>query len=153
MKYMYELKEKLCHELDEIAKKPDMSAGDLETVHKLTDTIKNIDKIDMLEDNEYSQAGNWEMDGRSSYGRGSSYANRRGTHYVRGHYSREGSSDDYSNEGGNSYRSMRGGNRGGYSRGDGRERMMEHMQRMMDEAGNDREREIIRRCMEQLESA
>ena len=42
---MHELKEKLCEELEEIARKPEMSAGDLEAAHKLTDTIKNIDKI------------------------------------------------------------------------------------------------------------
>lgn len=33
MEYMHELKEKLCMELDEIAKKPEMSAGDLEAAH------------------------------------------------------------------------------------------------------------------------
>lgn len=41
---LYDLKEMLCKELDEIAKKGEMSAGDLETVHKLTDTVKNIEK-------------------------------------------------------------------------------------------------------------
>ena len=46
--YMHELKEKLCEELEEIARKPEMSAGDLEAAHKLTDTIKNIDKIEMM---------------------------------------------------------------------------------------------------------
>lgn len=40
MEYMYELKDKLCKELDEIARKPEMGAGDLEIIHKLTDTIK-----------------------------------------------------------------------------------------------------------------
>ena len=45
MKSLYDLKEKLCGELDELAAKPDMSLYDLDTVHKLTDTIKNIDKI------------------------------------------------------------------------------------------------------------
>ena len=78
MKALYDLKEMLSAELEEIARKPEMSAGDLETVHKLTDTIKNIDKICALEeDGGYSEAGDWEGD----YGRGSSYANR-GKHYV-----------------------------------------------------------------------
>ena len=91
----------LSAELEEIARKPEMSAGDLETVHKLTDTIKNIDKICALEeDGGYSEAGDWEGD----YGRGSSYANR-SKHYVRGHYSRDG-------RGGYS----RDGRMGGYSR-------------------------------------
>lgn len=92
MKALYDLKDKLCAELDEIAAKPNMSTGDLETVHKLTDTIKNIDKIMKLEDESgYSRAGGWET--RGTYGhpydeRGSSYM-RRGEHYVRGHYSRD----------------------------------------------------------------
>lgn len=136
MEYMYELKDKLCKELDEIARKPEMGAGDLEIIHKLTDTIKNIDKIDMLEDDGYSQAGY--RDGGSSYNRGSSYANR-GKHYVRGHYSREG----YSNEG--------RGSRGGYSRHDAKEAMMEQMEMLMEQAGSEREREAIRRCISQLD--
>lgn len=136
MEYMYELKDKLCKELDEIARKPEIGAGDLEIIHKLTDTIKNIDKIDMLEDDGYSQAGY--RDRGSSYNRGSSYANR-GKHYVRGHYSRDG----YSNEG--------RGSRGGYSRHDAKEAMMEQMEMLMDQAGSEREREAIRRCMSQLE--
>ena len=46
--YMHELKEKLCEELKEIARKGELGAGDLEIVHKLTDTIKNLDKIEGL---------------------------------------------------------------------------------------------------------
>lgn len=50
-----------------------MSAGDLEAVHKLTDTIKNIDKIEMLEADGYSNnGGDWEApDGRA--GRADAY--------------------------------------------------------------------------------
>ena len=136
MEYMDKLKDKLCEELDEIARKGELGAGDLEIVHKLTDTIKNIDKIDMLEDGGYSQAGY--RDGGSSYNRGSSYANR-GKHYVRGHYSRDG----YSMEG--------RGNRGGYSRHDAKEAMMEQMEMLMEQAGSEREREAIRRCISQLD--
>lgn len=98
MKTLYDLKDMLCEELDEIGKKGEMSAGDLETVHKLTDTIKNIDKIVMLEDDgysrdeDYSRDGDWGTNMRGNYGRGSSYA-RRGSHYVRGHYSRDDARD------------------------------------------------------------
>ena len=138
MEYMDKLKDKLCEELEEIARKSELSAGDLEMVHKLTDTIKNIDKIDMLEDDGYSQAGDWEARGnysRNSYNRGSSYANR-GKHYVRGHYSRDGR--NYSD---------------GYSRHDAKERMLDHLDDMMQEASTDKERDAIRRCMEQIEKA
>lgn len=135
MEYMYELKDKLCKELDEIARKGELGAGDLEIIHKLTDTIKNLDKIEMLEDSDgYSQTGDWEMEGRGSYNRGSSYRGRKRD--SMGRYSREG----------------RGG-RGGYSRHDAKEAMMEQMEMLMDQAGSEREREAIRRCMGQLENA
>ena len=81
MKALYELKDKFEMELEELARKGELGAGDLELAHKLTDTIKNIDKICALEeDGGYSEAGDWE--GRGAYNRGSSYANR-GKHYVR----------------------------------------------------------------------
>ena len=134
MEYMHELKEKLCDELDEIARKGELGAGDLEIIHKLTDTIKNLDKIEMLEDGGYSQAGDWEADMRGTYGRGSSYRGRKRD--SMGRYSRDG----------------RGG-RGGYSRHDAKEAMMEQMEMLMDQAGSEREREAIRRCMGQLENA
>ena len=55
MKSMYELRDMLCKELDELARKGELGAGDLEIAHKLTATIKNIDKIEMMEDGGYSR--------------------------------------------------------------------------------------------------
>lgn len=130
MEKLHELKKKLWAELEELAEKRDMGAGDLEVVHKITDTIKNIDKICMLEEDGYSEA----VDG-GDYGRGSSYANR-GKHYVRGHYSRDGYP-------------MR---RGRYSRDDGRSEMMEHLEMALDSA-SDQDRETIKRFIRQLEQA
>ena len=124
------VREKLCRELDEVARKPDLGAGDLDILHKITDTVKNIDKIEMLEDGDYSRAGEWEADMRGTYGRGSSYA-RRGTHYVRGHYSRDGEGDRYSE----------------WYRRDG---MREHIEGMMRDAQDDRTREALRRCLDDL---
>lgn len=128
MEYMYELKEKLCRELEEVARKPEMGAGDLELIHKLTDTIKNIDKIDALEGDGYSRDGDWEMEGRGRYNRGSSYARRRDS---RGRYTSDRR----------------------YSRDDAKTHMIEQMEQMMNGSQNEREREIIRRAMEQLEQA
>lgn len=127
MEYMYELKEKLCKELEEVARKPEMGAGDLELIHKLTDTIKNIDKIDMLEDGDYSQTGAWGMNGRGSYNRGNSYARRKRD--SRGRYSREGNM---------------------YSRTDSSDYLMNQLEEMMISA-NERERDVIRKAMDQLE--
>ena len=124
MKALYDLKDKMCAELDEIAAKPNMSTGDLETVHKLTDTIKNIDKIMKLEDESgYSRAGGWETRGTYGYPydeRGSSYM-RRGEHYVRGHYSRD----------------------------DARQRMIEELQDMLRTADG-QYREVIQRALDEI---
>lgn len=130
MKALYELKEKFEMELEELARKGELGAGDLELAHKLTDTIKNIDKICALEED-----GGYSGD---SYSRGSSYRRR---HYVRGHYSRDG----YSNDRGGYSRD------GGYSRHDAVEAMMEQARDMMESATNEREREAIRRFMAELE--
>ena len=127
MEYMDKLRDKLCDELEEIANKGDLGAGDLEIVHKLTDTIKNLDKIEMLEDG-YSQAGDWEMEGRGSYNRGSSYRGRKRD--SMGRYSRRM-----------------------YSRGDAKEHMMMDLEEAMNAATSERDKEIIRRAMSQLEQA
>ena len=143
MEKLHELKEKLWAELEELAEKREMGAGDLEVVHKITDTIKNIDKICMLED-----SGGYSEDS-GDYGRGSSYANR-GKHYVRGHYSRDGGMDRYGDSH-NDYSSRRD-SRGRYSRADGRSEMMEHLEMALDSASA-QDRETIKRFMRQLENA
>ena len=138
MKAMHDLKDMLCKEVDKIAKKGELSAGSLETVHKLTDTIKNIDKIMMLEDDGYSErrdemgrysrdGGHW--DGRGMYGGhsyddgGNSYA-RRGMHYVRGHYSRD----------------------------DGKDHMLHELGEMMESADTE-QRRILERAMQEIRRA
>ena len=125
MEYAYELKNKLCEELDKIARKPDLSAGDLEAAHKLSDTIKNLDKIEMLEDGGYSRAGGWEMGGRGSYDRGSSYRNQRRD--SRGRYSRDG-----------------------YSHHDSDDDVTDRLREMMENA-DEREKRILRRALSELE--
>ena len=83
MKSMYDLRDMLCKELEENTRKGELGAGDLDIVHKLASTIKNIDKIEAMEDDGYSSRRD-ESDMRGSRRRGTRY--RR--HYVRGHYSR-----------------------------------------------------------------
>lgn len=140
MKMLEELRDNLCEELDKIAMKKSIDNNNLEHIHKLTDSIKNIDKIIMLENGGYSEAGEWEA--RGNYGHESSYANR-GQHYVREHYSRDDRDDDMY--------SGRRDNRGRYSRDDGRSGMVEHLREMMEDASSEKDREAIRRCIKQLE--
>lgn len=103
--------------------------GTLETAHMITDTIKNIEKIEALEADEYS-----EDDGMSYRG---GYSGAR--HWVRGHYSRDARGGGMSYRGGNSYR--------GYS---GRDDMMVKLGEMMPEASEE-QREILERAMRALE--
>lgn len=55
---MKKLETMLTKELDEMVGQGKISSGSLDVLHKITDTIKNIKKIEMLcegEDGEYSQ--------------------------------------------------------------------------------------------------
>lgn len=84
----------------------------------------------------FGMFGGWEMEGRGRYNRGSSYARRKRD--SMGRYSRE----------------WRDGRMDGrYSRDDAKERMIEQMEQLMNGTQNEREREIIKRAMEQLEQA
>lgn len=149
MKSLYGLKDKLCTELDELAEKPDMSLYDLDTVHKLTDTIKNIDKIMMLEEGGYSG------DGYSQAGGGRGGGGRGGGGNRGGGYSQEGGSSyaggsSYGDDGEYSEARRKRDNRGRYSRDDGRGEMMNQLERMMSEARDPSDRERISRFMDEM---
>lgn len=163
MHYMHDLKDLLCAELEDYAEKGKksgkMSMGDLESIHKLTDTVKNIMKIDVLkEETGYSEDGAYMGEGRiygtsyDGYDRGTSYARGRGRYAKRdsmGRYSSRGMSydDDVSYARGGRY-----GNRG-YSRDDGKAYMMEQLEAMMEDAEKPSEKEALRRCMDALKRA
>jgi len=150
MEELYKLKETLCTELEEYAKKGKLSAGDLEIVDKLSHAIKNIDKIiEKYDESEYSGATGYSN--RMSYGRGG-YSNERG---GRGGYSNE--RGGYSNE---NYSMARG--RGSNARRDSRGRysseysghdMVMELRELMEDAPDDRTRmefEKFIRKMEQM---
>lgn len=160
MHYMHDLKDLLCAELEDYAengkKSGKMSMGDLESIHKLTDTVKNILKIDMLEgETGYSEDGVYMGDGRiygTSYDdemrRGGGYSYARG----RGRYAKRDSMGRYSRDDGYMRRDVRG-MRDGYSRDDGKAYMMEQLEDMMEDAEKPAEKEALRRCMEALKRA
>ena len=159
MHYMETLKDLLCAELEDYAEKGKksgkMSMGDLESIHKLTDTVKNILKIDMLEEESgYSEDGRYMGEGRiygTSYESG--YSDRGGSSYARGRgrYARRDSMGRYSRDDGMMYR--RSGMRGGYSREEGKEYMMESLEELMESATKPTEKEALRRCMDALKRA
>lgn len=146
MKHLHKLKQMLNRELEEMSSKGEISAGSLDAIHKLTDTVKNIDKIIALEESSgYSGEGDWEA--RGSY---------RGGSYTDGGYSgrRRGGMGRYARDGGESdddgsYRSSRRSYRGGYS-GHGKEEMIEQMEELMEEAGSEKERQKYQMCLKHL---
>ena len=155
MHYMHDLKDLLCAELEDYAEKGKksgkMSMGDLDSIHKLTDTVKNILKIDMLEGEDgYSEDGAYMGEGRI-YGTSYDDGMRRGVGYSyargRGRYAKRDSMGRYSRDDGYMRRD------GGYSRDDGKAYMMEQLEDMMEDAEKPAEKEALRRCMEALKRA
>ena len=151
MEYIEKIKKMLCKELDEYAMKSKLTGGDLDMIWKLTDTVKNLDKIEMLEDDGgYSEARGGRGRGRS-YMHGSSYdddmmySERRG----RGRNARRDSMGRYSSDM-DDYSEERMDRR--YSRDDAKDHMMNKLGSMM-EGADPNEREILKDCMRKLERA
>lgn len=139
---MHKLKEMLMNEIyeyEEKAKKmPEskISMQDLEKIHKLTDTIKNICKIDMLEDDGYSEGSDW-------MGEGKLY----GTSYARGRNAKRDSIGRYSNamhpmyDDGNSYA------------GEAKKHLINKAKEMLNIADTEEERKEIYRFIRMLEES
>ena len=93
MRKMEELKELLCDELDMIADKGELTAGSLDTIDKLTHSIKSIDTIMAMAGESYEGRGG----SYRSYARGGQ-GGRSNRSYQRrdsmGRYSRRGYSRD-----------------------------------------------------------
>jgi hypothetical protein len=155
MKVYDQIKDMLCDELEEIAKKKELTSSSLDVLDKGIDILKDIATIKAMEQ-EYPEEGYSGNRGYSQgyFGRmpyymyddgmgmsnqggsyeGGSYARGRGSNAKRdsmGRYSSEGRSYDYS--------------RDGYS-GDTKE----ELQRIMNSAQNDREREAIRKALDSM---
>ena len=152
MEYIEKIKKMLCKELDEYAMKSKLSMADIDVIHKLTDTVKNLDKIEMLEeDGGYSEArgrGRSYLHG-SSYDDDMMYSERRG----RGRNAKRDRMGRYSSDDGMSYDDYseeRMDRR--YSRDDAKGHMMNKLGSMMEDA-DPNEREILKDCMRKLERA
>lgn len=129
MKELYDLKEMLCKELKEYGEKGEMTAGTLDVVDKLAHTVKNLDKIiEVYEDEGYSNHYPYYMGG--SYDDG---MNRNGSYRSRSYAGR---------------RNARRDSMGRYSR----EGLADKMRDLMDEAPDERTRQEIQRMIEKFEN-
>ena len=78
MKTYHDLKDMLCEELDEITRKGELTAGSLDTVDKLTHSIKSLETIIAMNEAQDGESGYYPYMGRS-------YQRRD----MRGRYSRD----------------------------------------------------------------
>ena len=124
MKAIHEIREMICDELDKIAEHGELTAGSLDTVDKLTHSLKSIDTIVAMDGGEYSH------DNRPYYDSGNSYARRKRD--SMGRYSRDGM-------------------RGGYSRESSKEYMISELEEMLSDTNNEKMKSAIRKCINELE--
>lgn len=96
MRNMEELKGLLCEELDKIAGKGELTAGSLETIDKLTHSLKSLLAIMAMEGESYNNGyGNYgRTDNYGGRGMGRSYARDARGRYSRRGYSRDGDIED-----------------------------------------------------------
>ena len=153
MHEFYELKEMLMEEVKKITKEGKLTAGSLDTIDKLLNSIKNACKIIMYD--EYSDEGEYSQEDGYSNARGRGRNARRdsmGRYSSDGGYSRE---SGYSNDGGNSYARGRSGRdysrRGGYSYHDDKEEKVEMLRGMMQEVSTDEERRTLQKIIRKME--
>lgn len=135
---MHELREMLCKELDELTRKGELSAGSLDTVDKLTHSIKSIDTIVAMQGGSFDDC----YDDESSYARGRTGNIRRDS---MGRYSRN-MGHNYSRK----YQDLRGENRGGYSMDGAKEDIIEQLHEILDEAPNEHIRGAIHNLINKI---
>jgi len=163
MKVYYDIKDMLEKELGQIADKRELTSNNLEVMSKAVDVIKDIDIICGMKREE--EEGYSEMMPYYMYDDGSSYARGRGRYAKRDSMGRYSSEGGYSGRGsyeGGSYDSYnrgsydsyeRGGRRGGYSREDSKEHMVSELERMEQNATDEKQRNMIRNWRNQLQNA
>lgn len=124
-----ELKEMLCRELEEITDRNELTAGSLETIDKLTHSLKCIDTIIAME--EAGQSNMYPY--MRSYAEGGQ-SNRRGQ--------RRDSMGRYSSR-----------NNRGYSRDDARADMVSDLYALMQDAPDEQTRRKLQRFIGEVENA
>lgn len=160
MRVYYEIKDMLEKELGQIADKRELTSNNLEIMDKVVDIIKDIETICAMR--EAGEEGYSEMMPYYMYDDSSSYARGRGRYAKRdsmgryssdGGYSGRGSYDGGSYDYRGSYDSYERGGRRGYSREDSKEHMVSELERMEQNATDEKQRNMIRNWKNQLQNA
>ena len=127
MKVLHDIEDMLCRELEEIVRKNDLTSNNLDVMYKALDILKDSKTIEAMEE-----------------GYSNNYSNEYSGMYRRPMYA-------YDNEG--SYRGRERDSQGryssDYSRGYSRD-SAEEIKKIMDNARDDKDKEILRRAFEEL---
>lgn len=126
-KELHELREMLMDELSGLTSKGELTAGSLDTVDKLTHSIKSIDTICAMEESGYSNGYSYDDNGMMSY------ADR--NRDSRGRYSRTGN---------------RYPRRGDYSRASKRD-LVDELRNVMNEATDSRTKMALQNVIRDME--
>lgn len=145
MKEFDNIKDMIYCELDEISHLNKLDISTVKVLGELVDILKDVGTVEMFEEgvyvpeDEYSFANGYSRNGysqrmysRDNYDNGSSYRGR----------------SSYNN----GYSNRRGG-RGGYSRDDSKQHIVEKLHHLMDEAHDENDKESIRMFIEQMENS
>lgn len=131
MNAIYELKEMLCDELEQLMQRG--SNINIDLVDKLTHSLKSVETIIAMHEGGYSTHVMYDDSNDYNSYRGNSYGNQR-----------------YNSYGRNGVRMNRRFT--GYSRDNGKEDMIESLHNMLNEASTDKEKNAIHQCIEKLQN-
>lgn len=155
MRYLYEIKDMLCRELEEISRRGEIGGSkELEAIDKLTHSIKSIETILAMQEAGYSNDNGSYRGGSYRDGSydGGSYARGRGQRRdSRGRFMSNSYDDGYSERmydpyyGGDYRRGM------GYSRHDAKEQMIEQMRETMQNTSSEETKEAIKKAIQMME--
>ena len=134
MRYLEDLKDMVCEELEKIAQKGELTTGTLDVTDKLTHTLKSITTIMAMEDSGYSNDGGsyrgsyrGEFEGATGPYAGDDASYRRGRSMTTGRYISRASSR--------------------YSRDDG---MKAKLEELMNDAPDEHSRREIQRLIDKM---
>ena len=134
------IKDMLYCEIEEISHQQKLDMNTVKVLGEIVDILKDIGSVEMFEEGQFGQ------DEEYSFSDGYSRNNGR---YYRGNGSSYRSGGRSSRNGGS--RSVRS-NRSGYSRDDAKDHMIHKLERLMEEANDEQDRQSIERLIEQMEN-
>ena len=133
MRYLEDIKEMLCRELEDISKRGEISsAKELEAIDKLTHSLKSVETIMAMEGYSYDYRDGNSYDG---YSRGRQRRDSRGRFMSY--------DDGYSNR---MYDYRRG-----YSRAEAKDQMIEQMRETMQNTSSDETKEALKKAIQMME--